>query len=60
MQSGTHLYTIDFQSDYMVSDKLTLKLYYKFDFHDPHLKGGAEGYLQKNTEFGLSFNYAIM
>ena len=60
LQSGTQLFSIDFQADYMVSDKLTIKLYYNYKFQNPHLSGGSEGFLQKDTKFGLSFNYSIM
>jgi cell surface protein SprA len=60
LQSGTQLFSIDFQADYMVSDKLTIKLYYNYKFQNPHLTGGSEGYLQKDSKFGLSFNYSIM
>jgi hypothetical protein len=31
-----------------------------YKFQNPHLKGGSDGYLQKDTRFGLSFNYSIM
>jgi cell surface protein SprA len=60
LQSGTQLYSVDVQADYMISDKLTIKLYYNYKFQSPHLTGGSEGYLQKDSKFGLSFNYSIM
>jgi cell surface protein SprA len=60
LQSGMKLFTIDFQADYMISDKLTIKLYYNYKMQNPHLVGGSEGFLGKETKFGLSFNYSIM
>ncbi|HPS12296.1 MAG TPA: cell surface protein SprA, partial [Prolixibacteraceae bacterium] len=60
LQSGTRIFSIDFQADYMISDKLTIKLYYNYKLQDPHSPSGSEGYMQKDTKFGLSFNYSIM
>jgi cell surface protein SprA len=60
LQSGTQLISINYEADYMISDKLTIKFYYMYKFQNPHLKGGSDGYLQKDTRFGLSFNYSIM
>jgi cell surface protein SprA len=60
IQNGTQIFSLDFQADYMVSEKLTIKLYYQYNFTNPHVKGGSEGYLNKDTKFGLSFNYSIM
>jgi cell surface protein SprA len=60
LQSGTRLFSVDFQADYMISDKLTIKLYFNYKLQDPHSPSGADGYLQKDTKFGLSFNYSIM
>jgi cell surface protein SprA len=57
LQSGTQLFSIDFQADYMISDKLTIKVYYNYKFQNPHT---TESYLQKESKFGLSFNYSIM
>jgi len=60
LQSGTRLFSLDFQADYMISDKLTIKLYYNYKLSDPHSPSGSDGYKQKDTKFGLSFNYSIM
>jgi cell surface protein SprA len=60
LQSGTQLFSVDFQADYMISDKLTIKIYYNYKLQNPHLVGGAEGFQQKDSKFGLSFNYSIM
>jgi cell surface protein SprA len=60
LQSGMKLFSADFQADYMISDKLTIKLYYNYRLQNPHMKGGSEGFIQKETKFGLSFNYSIM
>lgn len=57
IQSGTQLISFDIQADYMVSDKLTVKLYYNYKFTNPYT---TDSYLQKESEFGLSFNYSIM
>jgi cell surface protein SprA len=59
LQSGMKLFSADFQADYMISDKLTIKLYVNYRLQDPHMVG-SEGFLQKETKFGLSFNYSIM
>jgi cell surface protein SprA len=58
LSAGARVYTIDFSADYMVSDKLTVKLYYKYNMNDPH--STQSGYLRSNTQFGLSFNFSIM
>jgi cell surface protein SprA len=58
LQNGTRIFSIDFQADYMVSDKLTVKLYYQYNMNAPH--STEDGYTQKNTKFGLTFNYSIM
>ena len=58
LQNGTRIFSVDFQADYMVSDKLTVKLYYQYNMNAPH--STKDGYTQKNTKFGLTFNYSIM
>jgi len=60
LQSGMKLFSLDLQADYMISDKLTIKFYYNFDLRNPHLGGGSEGFKQKDTKLGFSFNYSIM
>ncbi|MBN1926735.1 MAG: cell surface protein SprA [Prolixibacteraceae bacterium] len=58
LQNGTKMFGIDFQADYMISDKLTLKLYYQYNLKAPHSTN--DGYEMSNTKFGLTFNYSIM
>ncbi|MCF8360116.1 MAG: cell surface protein SprA [Prolixibacteraceae bacterium] len=58
LQNGTEMFGIDFQADYMISDKLTVKLYYQYNMKAPHSTN--DGYEMKNTKFGLTFNYSIM
>lgn len=55
--SGLQTLTIDFGADYMLSDRFTMKLYYKFNLSKPHL---STTYETRNTEFGLTFNFSIM
>jgi cell surface protein SprA len=58
LNGGTRMLSFDFNADYMFSEKLTVKLYYQYNLTDPH--SNLNGYLQSNTKFGLSFNFAIM
>lgn len=58
VNGGAKVLSFDFQADYMVSDKLTVKLYYQYNLNDPHTTNN--GYMRSNTKFGLSFNFSIM
>jgi len=58
LSAGAKVYTIDFSADYMLSDKLTVKLYFKNNMNDPH--STESGFPRSNTQFGLSFNFSIM
>ncbi|MDA3880164.1 MAG: cell surface protein SprA [Prolixibacteraceae bacterium] len=58
LTGGTKVLSMNFNADYMLSDKLTVKLYYQYNLTNPY--STLNGYLQSNTKFGLSFNFAIM
>jgi cell surface protein SprA len=55
--SGMKTIDIDFSADYMLSDKFTLRLFYKYTFNKPYT---SETYENSHTNFGLSFNFSIM
>ncbi|MGF7141506.1 T9SS outer membrane translocon Sov/SprA [Roseimarinus sediminis] len=58
LNGGTKVLSLDFQADYMVSDKLNVKLYYQYNMSSPH--NTINGHMRSNTKFGLSFNFSIM
>ena len=58
LNGGAKIFSIDFQADYMVSDKLNVKLYYQYNINSPH--NTMNGNARSNTKFGLSFNFSIM
>nr|MDA3928804.1 cell surface protein SprA [Prolixibacteraceae bacterium] len=58
INGGAKVLAMDFSADYMVSDKLTVKLYYQYNMNKPHTTNS--GYKRSNTKFGLSFNFSIM
>jgi cell surface protein SprA len=58
LNGGVRVLSLDFQADYMASDKLNVKLYYQYSVNDPH--NSISGFRRTNTKFGLSFNFTIM
>ncbi|MBN1768017.1 MAG: cell surface protein SprA [Prolixibacteraceae bacterium] len=58
LTGGTKVLSMNFNADYMLSDKLTVKLYYQYNMTNPY--NTLNGYMQSNTKFGLSFNFAIL
>ena len=58
INGGSKVFSMDFQADYMVSDKLTVKLYYQYNLNKPHTTNA--GFTRTNTKFGLSFNFSIL
>ncbi|MFA9392812.1 MAG: cell surface protein SprA [Prolixibacteraceae bacterium] len=58
VNGGSQVLSMDFQADYMVSDKLTVKVYYQYNMNTPHTTNN--GYTRSNTKFGLSFNFSIL
>jgi cell surface protein SprA len=55
--SGMKNIDFDFSADYMLSDKFTMRLFYKYTFNKPYT---SETYENSHTNFGLSFNFTIM
>lgn len=58
VNGGAKVMSMDFQADYMISDKLTVKLYYQYNMNTPHTTNN--GNPRSNTKFGLSFNFSIL
>lgn len=58
LNGGTRVLSLDFQADYMFSEKLNVKLYYQYSMNDPH--NINSGLMRSNTKFGLSFNFTIL
>lgn len=54
---GLKTLSLDFSADYMLSDRFTVQLYYRYTLSRPHL---SSSYETRNTDFGLSFNFTIM
>ena len=56
VSSGSKSLAIDFSADYMLSEKFSVTLYYRFTSTTPHT---SSSYRTNHTNFGLSFNFSI-
>lgn len=56
VSSGSKSLSVDFSADYMLSEKFTVTLYYRFTSTEPHT---SASYRTNHTNFGLSFNFSI-
>jgi cell surface protein SprA len=58
LSGGTRVLSLDFNADYMFSEKLNIKLYYQYSINKQH--NNNTGHTRSNTKFGLSFNFTIL
>ena len=56
VSSGAKSLSVDFTADYMLSEKFSVTLYYRFTSTTPHT---SASYRTNHTNFGLSFNFSI-
>jgi cell surface protein SprA len=56
VQTGSRDYTISFSADYMMSDKLTLRLFYDRTVADPMVNL----YYRSTDKFGVSFKFSLL
>jgi hypothetical protein len=56
VQTGSRDYTISFSADYMMSDKLTLRVFYDRTVADPMVNL----YYRSTDKFGVSFKFSLL
>jgi cell surface protein SprA len=57
ISGGSKVLSFDFSADYMLSDKVTVELYYQYSMSKPYT---SSGYTTSTSKFGLSFNFSIL